>query len=361
MKAAVLNEVRAPLALEDLEIDEPTHGEALVRVIAAGVCHSDLHFIEGTYPTRLPTVLGHEVAGVVEQIGEGVTNVVPGDRVILGFVQPCGFCERCQGGRPNLCTRPTRTRDDSNPALKRGDETVTAMTNVGGFAEMSLTPATGLVKVPDEVGLDVAALVGCSVMTGYGAVVNTAQVEVGSTVAVIGAGGIGLNIIQTARLSGARRIIAIDVAEHKLGFAKDFGATDTINAGEQDAVQAVQELTGGGVDYAFEAIGLKATAEQTYNMIRNGGTAVIVGMVPMTDNIEVSGMIWLQEKTLKGSFYGSGRFHVDMPRILELYTQGKLDLDGLVTRRFPLGGINEAFDALRSGEVARSVLEIGSE
>ena len=361
MKAAVLNEVRAPLDLEDLEIDQPTHGEALVRVIAAGVCHSDLHFIEGTYPTRLPTVLGHEVAGVVEQIGEGVTSVVPGDRVILGFVQPCGFCERCQGGRPNLCTRPTRTRDDSNPALKRGDETVTAMTNVGGFAEMSLTPATGLVKVPDEVGLDVAALVGCSVMTGYGAVVNTAQVEAGSTVAVIGAGGIGLNIIQTARLSGARRIIAIDVAEHKLGFAKDFGATDTINAGEQDAVQAVQELTGGGVDYAFEAIGLKATAEQTYNMIRNGGTAVIVGMVPMTDNIEVSGMIWLQEKTLKGSFYGSGRFHVDMPRILELYTQGKLDLDGLVTRRFPLDGINEAFDALRSGEVARSVLEIGSE
>jgi S-(hydroxymethyl)glutathione dehydrogenase / alcohol dehydrogenase len=235
------------------------------------------------------------------------------------------------------------------------------MTNVGGFAEYSLTPAAGLVKVPEGVGLDVAALVGCSVMTGYGAVTNTAKVEPGSTVAVIGAGGVGLNIVQAARLAGARQIIAVDLVEHKLSLAKQFGATDGVNGGEGDAVQRVKELTGGGVDYAFEAIGLKQTARQAYDMTRRGGTAVVVGMIPPLDTIDVPGMIWLEEKTLKGSFYGSGRFHVDMPRIFGLYLQGKLDLEGLVTKRYPLDGINEAFDTLKSGEVARSLLEIGSE
>jgi S-(hydroxymethyl)glutathione dehydrogenase / alcohol dehydrogenase len=222
-------------------------------------------------------------------------------------------------------------------------------------------PASGLLKIPDDIGLDVAALVGCSVMTGYGAVVNTAKVEPGSTVAVIGAGGVGLNIVQAARLAGASRIIAVDMVEHKLGIAKDFGATDTVNAGDTDAVAAVKELTGGGVDYSFEAIGLKATSEQAYQMAMRGGTAVIVGMVPPMEQINVSGMIWMEEKTLKGSFYGSARFHTDMPRILDLYKQGKLDIDGLVTKRYQFDEINEAFDMLKSGEVARSVLEIGSE
>jgi S-(hydroxymethyl)glutathione dehydrogenase / alcohol dehydrogenase len=217
------------------------------------------------------------------------------------------------------------------------------------------------VKVPDDVSLDIAALVGCSVMTGYGAVVNTAKVVPGSTVAVIGAGGVGLNIIQSARLAGASRIIAVDMVEHKLATAKKFGATDTVNAGEGDPVAAVQKLTGGGVDFAFEAIGLKVTSEQAYNMAGRGGTAVIVGMVPPMDQISISGMIWLQEKTLKGSFYGSARFHTDMPNILELYRQKKLDLDSLVTRRYKLEQINEAFDALKNGEVARSVLTIGKE
>lgn len=362
MKAAVLTAAREPLAIEDINIDEPRAGEALVRVIAAGVCHSDLHFIEGTYPTRTPHILGHEVAGVVERVGEGVSNVQPGDRVILGFVQPCGHCSFCDSGRPSLCQTPTSTRPADAPARTRTDGTpVSAMTNVGGFAEYSITPAVGLVKVPADVSLDIAALVGCSVMTGYGAVVNTAKVEPGSTVAVVGAGGVGLNIIQSARLAGASRIIAVDMVEHKLATAKQFGATDTVNAGEGDPVQAVQKLTGGGVDYAFEAIGLKVTAEQTYNMAGRGGTAVVVGMVPPMDQLSISGMIWLQEKTLKGSFYGSARFHTDMPRILELYRQKKLDLDSLVTRRYELDQINEAFDALRNGEVSRSVLTIGKE
>jgi S-(hydroxymethyl)glutathione dehydrogenase/alcohol dehydrogenase len=361
MRAAVLNEVRSPLAIEELAIDEPGYGEALVRVIAAGACHSDLHFMEGTYPTRMPAVLGHEVAGVVEQIGPGVTNVGPGDRVIIGFVQPCGHCGNCQSGRPNICERPMRTRGRDNPAVRRGDDAVATMANVGGFAEYSLTPATGLVRVPDDVGLDIAALVGCSVMTGYGAVANTAGVEPGSTVAVIGTGGVGLNIIQAAKLAGARQVIAVDVVEHKLTMARDFGASDGVNAGDGDPVEQVKELTGGGVDYAFEAIGLTQTSRQAYDMARRGGTAVVVGMVPPTEAIQVPGTIWVDEKALKGSFYGSARFHVDMPRILALYQDGKLDLDRLVTKRFPLEEINEAFDTLKTGEVARSVLEIGSE
>jgi S-(hydroxymethyl)glutathione dehydrogenase / alcohol dehydrogenase len=361
MRAAVLNEIGTPLMIEELTIDEPGVGEALVRVVAAGVCHSDLHFIEGTYKRALPLVLGHEVAGVVEAVGPGVTNVVRGDRVIVGFVQPCGYCDYCQGGRPNLCVTQTTLRTLDEPGLRRGETAVAAMAKIGGFADYSLTPAAGLVKVPVDVGLDIAALIGCSVTTGYGAVTNTARVEPGSTVAVIGAGGVGLNIIHTARLVGARRIIAIDLVEHKLALAKEFGATDGVNAAAGDAVQRVLELTGGGVDYAFEAIGSKHTSRQAYDMLRRGGTAVIVGMVPPDDTIEVPGLIWSQEKTLRGSFYGSARFHVDMPRILALYRQGKLDLDRLVTRRFPLEQINEAFDLLKSGSVARSVLDINPE
>ncbi len=361
MRAAVLMGPQTQLEMTDLTIDDPGAGEALVRVVTAGVCHSDLHFIEGTYPARYPMVLGHEVAGIVEEAGPGVTNVQAGDRVIMGFVQPCGHCSVCDSGHPNRCTTRTTTRSQAQPALMMGDIAVSQMANVGGFAEHSVMPASGLLKVADDISLDVAALVGCSVMTGYGAVVNTAQVEPGATVAVIGAGGVGLNIIQAARLAGARQIIAVDTLEHKLGIAKQFGATDTVNAGETDPVQAVKELSGGGVDYGFEAIGLKVTSEQAYQMAARGGTAVIVGMVPPMEQISVSGMIWMEEKTLKGSFYGSARFHTDMPRILELYKQGKLDIDGLVTKRYQFDEINEAFDTLKSGEVARSVLEISRE
>lgn len=361
MKAAVLNEANQPMTIDEVDLDAPVAGEAKVRVVAAGVCHSDLHFIDGVYPTRFPTILGHEVAGIVEEVGPGVANVAPGDRVILGFVQPCGTCRFCAEGRPAICQNPARTRTSSNPARTRNGEPVSAMTNVGGFAEYSITPATGLVKVPDDVSLDIAALVGCSVTTGYGAVVNTAQVRPGSSVAVIGAGGVGLNIIQSARLAGAERIIAVDMAEHKLATAREFGATDVVNAKEDDPIAKVRELTGGGADYTFEAIGLKVTAEQAYEMAGRGGTAVIVGMIPPTDQLTIASSIWLQEKTLKGSFYGSARFQMDMPRILNLYRQGKLNLDALVSRRYPLAEINEAFDALRAGKVSRSVLTIGSE
>lgn len=362
MQAAVLNAAQTPLSLEPVSIDDPQAGEVLVRVVAAGVCHSDLHFIEGTYPGRFPLILGHEVAGVVEATGPGVSNVRPGDRVIMGFVQPCGHCRYCDSGRPSLCVTPSVTRPADRPARTRnGDEPVNAMTNIGGFAEYAITPANGLIKVPAGVSLEIAALVGCSVTTGYGAVVNTAKVEPGSSVAVIGAGGVGLNSIQSARLVGAERIVAVDMVDHKLETARRFGATDVVNAGAGDPVEAVRGLVAGGVDYAFEAIGLRATAEQAYRMLGRGGTAVVVGMVPPREEISVSARIWMEEKTLTGSFYGSARFHTDMPRILNLYLQGRLDLDSLVSRRYPLAQINEAFVALKAGEVARSVLTIGAE
>lgn len=359
--AAVLNAPREPLALETLTLDAPAPGEALVRVVAAGVCHSDLHFIDGVYPGAYPMVLGHEVAGVVEAVGPGVTSARPGDRVIMAFVQPCGHCRYCDSGRQHLCQTRTSTRPKDHPALRRGEQPVTQMTNIGGFARYAITQATGLIPVPDDVGLDIAALVGCSVTTGYAAVVNAARVEPGSTVAVIGAGGIGLNIIQTARLAGASRIIAVDLAEHKLQTARQFGATDTVNAADGDPVEQVRELTGGGVEFAFEAIGLRQTAEQSHQMLERGGTAVIVGMIPPGEDLTISGRIWRDEKTLKGAVYGSARLHVDMPRIFELYRQGKLDLDGLVTERYPLEAINEAFDRLRRGEVSRQVLAIGDD
>ncbi len=361
IKAAVLNAGGTPLNMETLTLDDPAPGEALVRVVAAGVCHSDLHFIDGIYPGRYPMVLGHEVAGVVEAVGPGVTSAKAGDRVIMAFIQPCGHCRYCDSGRQHLCQTRTSSRPTDQPALRRGDEAVTQMTNIGGFAEYSITQATGLIPVPDDVGLDIAALIGCSVTTGYGAVVNAAQVEPGSTVAVVGAGGVGLNIIQTARLAGASRIIVVDLVEHKLATARQFGATDTVNAGETDPVQAVREMTDGGVEFSFEAIGLKATAEQAHQMLARGGTAVVVGMIPPGEDLAISGQIWREEKTLKGAAYGSARFHVDMPRIFQLYRQGRLDLDGLVTDRVPFDGINDAFDRLRRGEVARQVLEIGSE
>lgn len=359
MRAAILHEQNAPLTIEDIDIDDPAPMEARVRVVACGICHSDLNVIERS--TRGPIVLGHEVAGVVEEVGSAVTSVQPGDRVIAAFVQPCGHCEFCESGKGNLCQQGSQTRDlAANPRLSQGGKPVAQMVGLGGWAEQILTPASGLVKVPDDVGLDVASLVGCGVMTGFGAATNTAKVEPGSTVAVIGTGGVGLNVIQGAKVAGARRIIAVDIAEHKLAYARRFGATDTIDASVGDPVEAVMEMTGGGVDYAFEAIGYAATARQAFDMLKRGGMAVIVGVI-RDENIEIPGGALLMEKKLVGSLYGSSRIHKDMPRILALYKAGKIDLDGLITKRWPLEQINDGLDALRNGEVARSILEIGTE
>ena len=363
MKAAVMNAVNEPLKLEEVQLRNPGHGEVLVRTVASGVCHSDLHFMEGLWPTPLPVVLGHEAAGVVEEVGEGVSYVKPGDAVVLSFVPFCGTCRDCVSGRPHLCTNPAArlpAGPEAGPRLTRDGSPVNQFASVGSFAERMLVPEGGVVKAPEGMPLDKAALVGCSVMTGVGAVINTARVEPGATVAVIGTGGVGLNVIQGAVLAGASQIIAIDMLDNKLEYARTMGATDTVNASKDDPVQAVQSLVRGGVDYAFEAIGNTKAASQAFDMVRRGGTAVVVGMMPFGSKIELNGAAFLGEKSIIGSFYGSTRFRVDMPRLCDFYLRGRLKLDELVSRHYPLDQINEAYDAMRRGEVARSVLDIGT-
>jgi S-(hydroxymethyl)glutathione dehydrogenase/alcohol dehydrogenase len=310
--------------------------------------------MEGSYPTRTPIVLGHESAGVVEKVGEGVTTVKPGDRVVVAFVTSCGACNNCTTGKPYLCDRSaTLGRPDR---LKQNGTIVNQFANMSAFAEKQLVSANALVPVPDDVPLEVAALVGCSVMTGVGAVANTAKVKVGDTVAVVGLGGVGLNIVQGARLAGASRIIAVDLIESKLQAAKEFGATDIVDASSGDPVQSIMEMTGGGVDFAFEAIGLSKTAEQCFAMIKRGGRAVVVGMIPVTATVNLPGAAFLGEKGIIGSFYGSTRQTYDMPWLMELYRQGRLKIDELITRRWSLDEINEAYDTLKRGEVNRSVI-----
>ncbi len=354
MKAAVMYGVGQPLVIEDVEIDEPRAGEVLVKTSASGVCHSDLHFMEGSYPTAVPIVLGHESAGVVEKVGDGVHNVKPGDRVVIAFVTSCGYCDNCVQGKPYICNNTAALgRADR---LKLNGNAIPQFANMSAFAEYQLVSANACVPVPDGVPMEVAALVGCSVMTGVGAVANTAKVPVGSTVAVIGAGGVGLNVIQGAALAGASKIIAIDLLENKLAAAKEFGATDVIDASSTDAVSQVMQMTGGGVDYAFEAIGLAKTAEQCFGMIKRGGRAVVVGMIPVTQSVSVPGVGFLMEKGIIGSFYGSTRQTHDMPWLMELYRQKRLKIDELISRRYDLSQINEAYTALKNGEVNRSVI-----
>lgn len=355
MKAAVLFAPNQPLGIEDVDIDEPQPNEVLVRTSASGVCHSDLHFMEGKYPFPVPSVLGHESAGVVEKVGSAVTKVQPGDRVVVAFVTSCGACNNCVVGKPYLCTNNQALGRFGRISLK--GTPMMQFANMSAFAEQQLVHENACVRVPEGVPMEVAALVGCSVMTGVGAVSNTARVPVGATVAVVGAGGVGLNIIQGAKLAGASRIIAVDLLENKLAAAREFGATDVVDASTGDSVEAVKNLTGGGVDFAFEAIGLAKTAEQCWGMIRPGGKAVVVGMVPFGQTVNVPGHEFvLGEKSILGSFYGSTRQQYDMPWLMELYRQKRLKIDELITRRYSLSQINEAYEALKNGEVNRSVI-----
>ena len=357
MQAAVLNRCPGELEIEEIAIDKPGPREVLVRTSVAGLCHSDLHFMEGKYPARCPVVLGHESAGVVEAVGEDVTYVKPGDHVITCLSVFCGTCEYCLSGRPALCQSPEVQRPTDAPArLSRGGETVQQFINLSSFAEQMLIHEHALAKVRPDMPLDAAALIGCGVTTGLGAVFRTAKVEAGSTVAVIGCGGIGLNCIQGALIAGASRIIAVDMLASKLELAKQFGATDTVDASQGDPVQQVLELTGGGVENAFEAIGLKVTAEQAFGMLRRGGTATVIGMIPIGQNVELPGYQFLSEKRIQGSVMGSNRFRFDMPNYVELYMQGRLKLDELVSARISLAEINDGFDRLKTGDVARSVI-----
>ncbi len=362
IKAAVCYEPHAPLVVEELDLDEPKEGEVLVRIASAGVCHSDYHVMQGEWTPPLPMVLGHEGAGVVEKVGPGVTLSQPGDHVILNFRPNCGWCKFCTGGRPVLCNGAATPRwflFDGTVRLHRGSADINHFARVACFAEYAIVPQSGAVPVRKDMPLDKACLVGCSVMTGVGAAINTAKVTPGSSVLVIGCGGVGLNIIQGARLAGAERIIAVDMLENKLAFAREFGATDVVDASSGDTVEKVLDMTDGGVDFAFEAIGYSKTIEQAFSATGLGGTMTVVGMAPENDNLSLSALdIPRTEKTIKGSWYGSARPWLDLPKMVDLYMNGQLLIDPMVSRYYPLDEINVAYDALANGEVARSILQM---
>ncbi|MEZ5551919.1 MAG: Zn-dependent alcohol dehydrogenase [Pseudomonadales bacterium] len=357
MKAAVLREVNKPLVIENIQHGDPGPREVLVRTVAAGVCHSDLHFQNGAYPYPLPAVLGHESAGVVEAVGSMVTYVKPGDRVITCLSAFCGHCEHCLTGHMSLCQEPELQRPPDQPTrLSKDGEGMWQFLNLSSFAEYMLVHEHAVAKIREDMPMAQAALIGCGVTTGVGAVIHTARVEPGTSVAVIGCGGVGLSAINGAAIAGAARIIAVDMVPSKLELARKFGATDVVNAKSSDPVEAVRELTGGGVHYAFEAIGLKVTAEQSFKMLRRGGTATVIGMIPVGTHIELHGAEFLMERKMQGSNMGSNRFRVDMPRFVDFYLQGRLHLDDLISRRIKLEDVNEGLDALKTGEVARSVI-----
>lgn len=361
MRAAVLTEVNKPLEILDLQVDKPRANEVLIRTVAAGVCHSDMHFQEGKYPCECPTVLGHEGAGIIEAVGSDVTYVQPGDHVITCVSMSCGNCRSCFRGKPHLCAHEGMLRaPEDTPRLSNGGELVHQFSELSCYAEQMLVHEKAVVKVSEEVPLDRAALIGCAVTTGVGAAQNTAKIGPGDTVAIVGCGGIGLNAIQGARIAGAERVIAVDMIADKLDLARVFGATDTVDASQGDAVMEIIEMTGGGVDHAIEAVGLKQTAEQCFNMLAAGGTATVIGMIPIGTTIELQGVSLLAERRIQGSVMGSTRFRIDMPMYANLYLQGRLKLDELVSRRLKLEEINDGFDALRKGEVARSVIEMPS-
>ena len=358
MKAVVMREPYVPVEVEDVEVGTPGPREVLIRTGAAGVCHSDLHYVDGLYTTELPTILGHESAGTVEEVGELVTYFQPGDRAITCLSVFCGTCDKCLTGNMALCRRiGLDRRPDEPPRLHKGDELIYQYANLSSFAEYMLVHENAAVKVDDDVPIEVQALIGCGVTTGVGAALNTAQVEPGSTVAVIGCGGVGLSAVNGAYIAGAARVIAIDAVEDKLALAQKVGATDVIDASSGGVVEKVLNLTGGmGVDYSFEAIGKKETAEQAFNMLDKGGAATIIGMIPEGTEIHIDGPSILAGKKIQGSSMGSNRFRVDMPRYMELYRQGRLKLDEIISKRIRIEDINEAFEDMRDAHTARSVI-----
>jgi len=361
VKAAVLFESNKPMPIVELDQSEPKTGEVRVKMSAAGVCASDHHVMTGDNPTPMPIVLGHEGAGVVDTVGPGVTMVKQGDRCILSFVPSCGHCRSCRTGIPNICdtNRETGTRQyDGTCRLYTSDGTeVHQFAKLGVFAESVVIPQQACYPMPNDVPMEVAALIGCSVTTGVGGVINQPNMRPGMTVAVIGAGGVGLNAIQGAALMNASRVIVVDIHDHKLEFAYKFGATDVINANDQDAVGAIQEMTGDGVDFAFDTFGHKLTTEQAYKATRKGGTTVIVGLAPDGMNAEIPLVELVRnQKTLVGSYYGSASPHETFRKLLSFYKQGRIDVGGMVTRRYKLDEINMAYEALERAEDGRGVI-----
>ena len=361
IKAAVLYELGGRLEVEEIELAAPKEGEVLVKVAAAGVCHSDISVIDGVIPFPLPTVLGHEGSGVVESVGPGVDQVQKGDHVIFSFIPACGQCFYCLRGKANLCEPALRLGGslfDGTSRLANGKGmSLNHFSSVSCFAEYTVVPQQSAIKIDPDVPLDVVALIGCCVTTGAGAVFNTAMVPPGSSAAVFGCGGVGLSIVQGAAISGAQPIIALDLWQSRLDLAMELGATHTINASTEDGTRVIRELTGGkGVDFAFEAIGNPDTISQAYRSIHWGGTCVCVGVPPADAKLTFDSRLIMQERTIKGSLYGSSNPKVDFANLVALYSAGKLKLDQMITGRFPLERINGALEDLRNGIGARSVI-----
>jgi len=357
VKAALLHAPGTPLVLEDVTVSAPGPREVLIRTRACGACHSDLHFIDGAYPTPLPAIPGHEAAGVVEAVGSDVTAVKPGDHVVTCFSAYCGRCEFCVTGRLSLCVDASTRRKKSEPPRIAFDEApVHQLLNVAGYAEQLLVHENGCVAVDREMPFDRAALMGCAVVTGAGSVLNTAGVRAGEDVAVIGCGGIGLAAVNAARIAGARHILAIDPVPAKRALAEKVGATASFAPDGDRLKEQIVELTKGGVHHAIEAVGRLSAGELALSLLRRGGTATIVGMMPLGDRLSMGAMDLLAEKKLQGCLMGSNRFPLDIPRLVDFYLAGRLDLDALVAERIALGEVNEAVDKLRTGEAARSVI-----
>ena len=360
MKAAVMRANNAPLEIEDINIDDPGPGEVLLKTKASGICHSDLHVIEGGLPMPPPCVLGHEPAGIVEAVGAGVTDVVPGDHVIACISRWCGVCKFCTEGRPYLCLSGFAGRPNGNmtPALTdTKGEGLMQFAGLSSFAEKMLTHERAVVKIRDDMPMEQASLIGCGVTTGIGAAMNTVDIPPGASVVIIGCGGVGLSALQGARIVGAGKIIAVDAQPWKFDLATSLGATHCVDASKGTALEEVQELTGGGADFVFECIGLVPTVEQAVQMTGRGGTTVLVGVVPVTQNVSINAAdLTLSEKKITGSYMGSNRFRFDMPKYIDFYLDGRLRLDEMISARIPLEDINGAFDLMRKGEAARQVI-----
>ena len=361
-KAVVARDIGKPPTVEEIEVAAPLHGEVTVRLAACGVCHSDLSATNGTIAYPLPLVLGHEGAGVVTAVGEGVSRYAVGDHVVSSFVSMCGRCHYCQTGRPQLCVQSlqalytlpdgtVRTRDAAGQSLN-------VFCGCGVMAEVATLHADNLVKIDKQIPLDRAALIGCGVMTGVGAAVNTARVEAGSVAVVFGCGGVGLNALQGCAIAGAGMIVAVDTSDAKLELAKKFGATHTFNvSGQENVGKALYKLTGGGADYAFDCVGAGKISEQAWGVLRRGGTAVIVGIAGAKEQITLNAQqVALSEKTLKGCYYGSARPAQDFPRLISLYRGGRLKLDELITRTYTIEDAPQAFADLASGGAGRGVI-----
>jgi S-(hydroxymethyl)glutathione dehydrogenase/alcohol dehydrogenase len=361
VKAAVLYQFDEPLVVEEVELDPPKSGEVLVRMAASGVCHSDLHVVQGIHPTSLPVVLGHEGAGIVEEVGPGVAHVRPGDHVMLTWLPYCGVCRQCARGFPNRCENAAwydSTLEDGTCRFHRNGQRIHHY-NTSSFAERSVVPARTAIPVDPSLPLVELALMGCAVMTGVGAAINTARVRPGDSVCVVGCGGVGLNVVQGARIAGATTIVAVDVIPQKLELAKELGATHGVNAQETDAVEAVRELTG-GVDHSFEALGRIPTIELAAAVTGRGGQAILIGMAAPDARVSLDALtLTLEERAVRGCWYGSCRPLADFPLLVDLYQRGELRLDPLITE-IALEDVNTAFARMEAGEAARSVIVYGS-